>query len=92
MDAEIVGGIAATLTTIAFLPQALRVLRTGDTAAISLWMYALFVTGIALWEVYGLMIGSRPVIASNIVTFALAVVILVQKIRHMRRARKGAGA
>lgn len=87
MTADLVGGIAATLTTVSFVPQAWRVLKTGDTAAISLTMYAMFVVGIALWEAYGLMIGSLPVIASNIVTFALASVILGQKIRHTLKAR-----
>ncbi len=89
MNADWVGGIAATLTTISFVPQALRVLKTGDTEAISLAMYVLFVIGIALWEVYGLMIRSGPVIASNLVTIALASIILAQKIRHVLRAGRG---
>jgi MtN3 and saliva related transmembrane protein len=86
-DAETIGLIAAALTTISFLPQVIRVIRTNDTAAISLWMYALFVTGIALWGVYGWMIASRPVVISNIVTFALAAFILAQKVRHTLDAR-----
>ena len=87
MNAEIVGSLAAILTTIAFLPQAVRVIRTGDTQAISLTMYVLFTAGLALWEAYGLMIGSMPVIVANIVTLALALVILTQKIRHVLKAR-----
>lgn len=85
MNADLVGGLAAALTTIAFLPQAIRVIRTGDTEAISLSMYLLFVAGLAFWEAYGWMIGSGPVIASNIVTMALALIILTQKIRHVLR-------
>lgn len=85
MNAELVGSVAATLTTVSFVPQAVRVLKTGDTEAISLAMYAMFVVGIALWGTYGVMIGSRPVIVSNIVTFALSGLILVQKIRNERR-------
>lgn len=85
MNAELIGSVAAALTTLSFVPQAVRVLRTGDTEAISLAMYSMFVVGIALWELYGLMIGSWPVIVSNIVTFALSGLILVQKIRHERR-------
>ncbi len=85
MNAELIGSVAAALTTLSFVPQAVRVLRTGDTEAISLAMYSMFVVGIALWELYGLMIGSWPVIVSNIVTFALSGLILVQKIRHQRR-------
>ncbi|NWG70368.1 MAG: SemiSWEET transporter [Parvularculaceae bacterium] len=89
MNAELIGSVAAALTTLSFVPQAIRVLRTGDTAAISLAMYAMFVVGIALWEVYGLMIGSLPVIVSNIVTFVLSGLILVQKIRHELRKSRG---
>lgn len=85
MNAELVGSVAATLTTVSFVPQAVRVLKTGDTEAISLAMYAMFVVGIALWGTYGVMIGSKPVIVSNIVTFGLSGLILVQKIRNERR-------
>jgi MtN3 and saliva related transmembrane protein len=87
-DAEWIGGAAATLTTISFLPQAIRVIRTRDTAAISLWMYSLFVVGLCFWEAYGWLIGSWPVIVSNIVTIALALVILVQKVRHTLQTSK----
>ncbi len=86
MLAETIGLVAAALTTVSFLPQAIRVIRTGDTAAISLWMYALFVAGLACWEAYGLMIGSRPVIIANLVTIVLASIILVQKVRHVLAA------
>ncbi|MBB5517937.1 SemiSWEET family sugar transporter [Amphiplicatus metriothermophilus] len=87
METELIGGLAATLTTASFLPQAARVIRTNDTAAISLWMYLLFTFGVALWGAYGLLIGSRPVVVANAVTLTLALVILVQKIRHVRAAR-----
>lgn len=90
MDAELIGGTGAVLTTIAFVPQAVRVIRTGDTAAISLWMYGLFVVGLCFWETYGWLIGSWPVIVSNIVTIILALIILVQKVRHMLGAKAAA--
>ncbi|MEE2691000.1 MAG: SemiSWEET transporter [Pseudomonadota bacterium] len=88
MLAETIGLFAAALTTISFLPQAVRVIRTGDTSAISLWMYVLFVTGVACWETYGLLIGSRPVIIANFVTMILASAILTQKIRHVLAAKR----
>ncbi len=71
---------AATLTTLSFAPQAIRVIRTGDTAAISLTMYVLFVAGIACWEIYGILIESKPVIIANAVTIVLASVILWRKV------------
>lgn len=91
MFAETIGLAAAALTTMSFVPQAVRVIRTSDTAAISLWMYVLFVAGLICWEIYGWMIGSLPVIVANIVTIALALVILTQKVRHVLAARKAGG-
>ena len=89
---EILGGAAAVLTTASFLPQAIRVIRTNDTAAISLAMYLMFTAGVGLWFAYGLAIGSAPVIAANAVTFALAAIILAQKIRHSLERRRQGGS
>jgi MtN3 and saliva related transmembrane protein len=79
---DLIGSLAGTLTTAAFVPQALRVWRTRSARDISLWMYLVFVTGVALWLIYGVLIGSVPVILANVVTFALALFILIVKIRH----------
>lgn len=88
MNVDLIGSLAAILTTVSFLPQAFRVIRTGDTAAISLTMYVLFTGGVALWGVYGLLIASKPIIAANGVTLALASTILIQKIRHLLAQRR----
>lgn len=80
--ADTVGMLAATLTTLCWLPQAVRILRTRDTRAISLVTQSAFAAGIALWFVYGVMITSWPVILSNAVTLLLVGVILVLKLRH----------
>lgn len=84
---DTIGLIAAFLTTLSFVPQALHILRTGQTEGISLIMYALFTTGIAFWLGYGLMIGSLPVILSNIITLGLALTILTLKTRAVLQAR-----
>ncbi len=76
------GYIAAALTTIAFVPQAVKVIRSRDTEAISLWMYMTFTVGIALWFFYGVLLGAWPIILSNAVTFGLAATILALKLRH----------
>ncbi len=55
---EIAGYLAATLTTISFVPQALQVIKTKDTHSISLSMYIIFVSGVFLWLVYGLLIAN----------------------------------
>ena len=78
---ELIGLVAAVLTTVSFLPQTLLVLRTGRTDGISLCMYALFTTGVAGWLIYGLMVGSLPVILANAITLALAATILMLKVR-----------
>lgn len=76
------GYIAATLTTLAFVPQAVKTIRSKDTRGISLGMYAAFTVGVAFWLGYGIVLQSWPMIVSNIVTFALAATILVMKLRH----------
>lgn len=82
MNGEWVGFVAATLTTLSFVPQAIRTIRTKDTRAISLGMYVMFTVGIAFWLAYGLVLGSWPMILSNIVTLALSVTILSLKLRY----------
>jgi MtN3 and saliva related transmembrane protein len=79
--ANIIGAVAGTLTTIAFVPQVLRTWRTRRADDISMGMLLLFTTGVALWEVYGLIIGAPPVIAANGVTLVLAVMMIVLKAR-----------
>lgn len=78
---DMIGLVAAVLTTISFLPQTVLVLRTGKTDGISLCMYALFTTGVAGWLVYGLLVGALPIILANSITLALAATILLLKVR-----------
>ncbi|RPH43639.1 MAG: hypothetical protein EHM87_13140 [Burkholderiales bacterium] len=82
---ELVGYVAATLTTVSFVPQALLTLRSGNADGVSLRMYALFTAGVALWLLYGLLTGAWPVILANAVTLALATLILVVAWRGRRR-------
>ena len=76
------GYVAATLTTAAFVPQAVKTLRTRDTRAISLGMYVVFTLGLCFWLAYGIVLDSWPMILSNVVTLALALLILALKLRH----------
>jgi len=75
------GYVAASLTTLSFIPQAIKTLRTGDTRGISLRMYALFTAGIALWGVYGLLTDDGPLIVANAITLVAAGLILDRKWR-----------
>lgn len=79
--AELVGMAAGFLTTIGFLPQAVRAWRTRQVGDLSLGMYCALLAGMALWFVYGCLIGSTPVIAYNVASFALAASILAAKLR-----------
>lgn len=76
----IISTIAATLTTVSFLPQAVKVLITRQTEALSFWMYLLFTIGVSFWLIYGLLILSYPLIIANIITFILSIIILIIKI------------
>jgi len=80
----ILGFIAATLTTLSFVPQALTVLRSKDVSGVSVAMYTLFSAGVALWLVYGILVWSGPIIAANAITLALCLLIL-RTVRQRRR-------
>jgi MtN3 and saliva related transmembrane protein len=80
MHSEILGYIAAFLTTAAFLPQTIKTIKSRDTTSISLAMYVMFTTGIVLWLAYGILIESMPMIIANIITFVLSATILLLKL------------
>lgn len=84
---EIIGYCAAFLTTFAFLPQAFHSWRTRDLSGISVGMYSLFTTGVGLWLIYGLIIEKWPLILANALTFALALSILLLKLRANPRSK-----
>jgi MtN3 and saliva related transmembrane protein len=77
----IVGFIAAILTTVAFVPQIIRVWRTRSADDISLGMYTLFTLGVVLWLVYGILIDSWPIIFANCITLLLAGAVLIMKVK-----------
>jgi MtN3 and saliva related transmembrane protein len=63
--ADWIGALAATLTTASFVPQVLHTLRTKDVSGISLGMYSAFTLGVALWLVYGLLLGAWPIVITG---------------------------
>lgn len=79
---DIIGSIAAFLTTASFVPQALHTFRTKDVRGISLGMYSVFTVGVALWLVYGWMLGEIPIVVANAITLSLALAILIMKLRY----------
>jgi len=79
---ELIGYLAAFLTTLSFVPQAWLTFRTRDVRGISLGMYGAFTLGVALWLLYGLLVGAWPIVVANAVTLVLAFVILCMKLRY----------
>lgn len=79
---EIIGLIAATLTTAAFIPQVYKVFKSKSTADISLTMYSVLFIGIVLWFIYGIEIKSLAIILANAVTGILVACVIILKIKY----------
>jgi MtN3 and saliva related transmembrane protein len=85
---QFMGALAACCTTISFVPQAIKTIKTKNTTAISASMYGLFTFGSIIWAVYGVMDHSMPIIIANTTTAALALTILFYKIKELFRISK----
>ncbi|MBR0952457.1 SemiSWEET transporter [Bradyrhizobium canariense] len=79
---KLIGFAAATCTTMAYAPQAIKVWKTRSTGDISLGMFLVMVLGLALWLVYGLLSGDAPLVAANAITMVLAGGILYMKLKY----------
>ncbi len=79
---EIIGLIAACLTTFSFVPQLLKLNKTKDTSSISLSMYLVLVTGVFFWLVYGIILQRPSIIIANAVSLVLQLWILIMKLKH----------
>jgi MtN3 and saliva related transmembrane protein len=77
---ETIGYIAGICTTLAFVPQVRRTLRTRSARDISLSMFIVFTIGVLLWLIYGFIIQSLPIILANMITLILAGTILTCKV------------
>jgi MtN3 and saliva related transmembrane protein len=84
----ILGFLAGTFTTLAFVPQVIRTWRTGSADDLSLGMLLVFNTGVCLWLAYGLALGAVPIIAANAVTLPLSGLLLVLKLAGGRAVPK----
>lgn len=85
---DIIGFIAATLTTLAFVPQAYQVYKTKKVEDLSLALFSMFSMGVFLWLIYGIMLVNVPIIVANIITLILALYILSMKILINREKKK----
>jgi MtN3 and saliva related transmembrane protein len=87
---DIVGAIAGTFTTLSFVPQVVKTWRSGCAEDLSLFMFTLFSAGVLLWLIYGIALGSLPIILANGITLVLALLILLLKVRDSLRRRNPA--
>lgn len=81
MNVDLVGTVAGALTTIAFVPQVWRIWKTRSARDLSLPMYVILTSGVALWFLYGLQLGALPIIVSNGITLLLAGTVLAMKLK-----------
>jgi MtN3 and saliva related transmembrane protein len=88
IPADAIGIVAGVLTTLAFVPQVIRVWRTRSARDLSLASFAVFTAGVAMWLLYGVAIDALPVIVANAVTLVLAATILVMKLAFDRPKRR----
>lgn len=79
---EIIGLVAASLTTSAFVPQVYKAFKHKSTADISLTMYVVLLAGLLLWIIYGVYLNSLAIILANVITGILALTMLILKLKH----------
>lgn len=82
MKTLIIGIAAGVFTTIAFLPQLIRVIKTKHTKDLSLVTFFLFATGVFLWLIYGVLLKELPIILANAITLVFVALIAIMKIKH----------
>jgi MtN3 and saliva related transmembrane protein len=85
---SLLGAIAALCSVVSFTPQALKIIRTGETKDLSVVMYVLTVSGFGCWAAYGILLGQWPLVASNTLCFLLSAFILAMMLLP-RSKRKG---
>ena len=81
---EFFGYFAAILTTLAFIPQLIKTVKTKKADDVSLTTLIMFLTGVAAWIIYGIQISSRPILIANTITFLLNFLILVFKLIYSK--------
>lgn len=82
---DLIGSLAACLTTLSFVPQAWLSFKTRDVSGVSLTMYGVFTVGVALWLAYGWLLGAWPMVIANAITLVLALMILGMKLVYGQR-------
>ncbi len=79
---NIVGFMAGALTTMAFVPQVIKIWKSKNTHDISMETFAIFSLGVAMWLLYGIQLGAVPIILANGITLLLSLTILFFKMKY----------
>jgi MtN3 and saliva related transmembrane protein len=79
---DVLGGVAGFLTTTAFLPQVIKVIKTKSTHDLSMGMFIVFCIGVFLWLIFGICLNSGPIIIANFFTLIFSLIILWYKIKY----------
>ncbi|MCP8687463.1 SemiSWEET transporter [Marinobacterium sedimentorum] len=87
-NTTLIGMVAALCTTAAFVPQVLRILKTGNVEGISVSMYSILTFGVALWLIYGIILQDLPMFLANLVTFLLSSSVLALTLRKRFQKRR----
>lgn len=82
MTATIIGLVAGTLTSVAAIPQVIKTLKTHHIRDISIWQPLLLSFGVALWMIYGILIGDVPIIIANVTPLICNVILTCLKLRY----------
>ena len=83
---EIIGLIAATFTTVAFIPQVLKIWKNRDASGVSVSMYVIMLIGICIWLYFGILIGSIAVVTANIISGILQLSIIIFAFTHRKKS------
>lgn len=79
---DVIGFFAAICTTIAYLPQMIKIIKSKSAKDVSMAMYLVMLTGVILWLLYGINIGSAPVIVANAITAIFVLTIIINKLKY----------
>lgn len=82
MTATTIGLVAGTLTSVAAIPQVIKTLKTHHVRDISIWQPLLLSFGVALWMIYGILIGDVPIIIANITPLICNIILTCMKLRY----------
>ncbi len=82
---EVIGLIAAFLTTAAFLPQVYKTWKTKDVSSLSLPMLTMFFVGVIMWLIYGFLIESLAIILANAITLISLFLLVYFKLKYSKK-------